>query len=108
MIHAIDPFVMVLLDNQEHHFYYNAMVAKRAAKALRQDDVTGSGLEVLIGMFYYADETIDREQMTLDQYSEIMPGDMEALKEKFDEMKAAHGFQRPPKVVAPSPAVTTG
>jgi len=106
MTHVVDPFVMVLLDGREHHFYYNAAAAKKATKALRREELEVSGVDVLIGMFYWSDE--DRGEMTLEEYCEIMPGDMEALAKKFSEMKEAHGFQRPPRVAAPSPETATG
>lgn len=108
MIHAVDPYVMVLLDDQEHHYFFNARVSQRAAKELRREDLELSGIDVLIAMFYWSDESIDRETMTLDQYWDIMPGDLETLAKKFNEMKLAHGFQRPPKVAAPSPETATG
>jgi len=108
MTHAVDPYVMVLLDDQEHRFFYNALVAKRATKELRRDNLESSGLDVLIAMFYWADETIDHAVMTLDQYAEIVPGEVDELAKRFEEMKKAHGFQRPPKVAAPAPETVTG
>ena len=100
MPRAVDAYKLTLLDGVEHEFYFTNSVQRKATQfaskcPVLKDIPKDSPLymlnwaqEFFTSGFYEA--CSDKGTMTLEDFSELLPGDTSILTLKWEEMKTLH------------------